>query len=152
MKNWRPLLFIVIMLMPSRLWGQSRETHYSSSIWKEYPKRIMISDQSNVCITDKQFELVLVGFEQRQLFYNQLILSDSIINQKNLQITYLNAKLQSYQNEIEVIDSIIDIKDDMTRKEKRRQWWSDKKDKLIFGGLSLIAAIEAAFIVYTSVQ
>jgi len=112
----------------------------------------MISDQSNVCVTDKQFELVLVGFEQRQLFYNQLILSDSIINQKNVQITYLDAKLQSYQNEIEVIDSIIDIKDDMTKKEKMRQWWSDKKDKLIIGGLSLIAAIEAAFIVYSSVQ
>ena len=152
MKNWRPLLYIVIMLMPFRSWGQSRKTRYSSSIWNEYPKRIIISDQSNVCITDKQSELVLVGFEQRQLFYNQLVLSDSIINQKNLQITYLDAKLQSYQNEIEVIDSIIDIKDDMTRKEKRRQWWSDKKDKLIIGGLSLLATIEAAFIVYSSLQ
>lgn len=86
------------------------------------------------------------------MFYNQLMLSDSIINQKNVQITYLDAKLQSYQNEIEVIDSIIDIKDDMTRKEKRLKWWSDKKDKLIIGGLSLIAAIEAALIVYSSVQ
>ena len=64
----------------------------------------------------------------------------------------MDAKLQSYQNEIEVIDSIIEIKDDITRKEKRRIWWSDKKDKLIIGGLSLIAAIEAAFIVYISLQ
>lgn len=86
------------------------------------------------------------------MFYNQLMLSDSIINQKDVQITYLDAKLQSYQNEIEVIDSIIDIKEELTRKEKRRQWWSDKKDKLIIGVLSLIAAIEGAFILYGSVQ
>lgn len=112
----------------------------------------MLSNQNNVCITDSQFTLVIIGLEQRELFHNQLQLADNIIDQKNLEITYLNDQIDNWNKESMVIDSIMDIQQELTKKEKRRNWWKDQKDRLIISGLSIIAAIEGGFIIYTAVK
>ena len=112
----------------------------------------MLSNQNNVCITDSQFTLVIIGLEQRELFHNQLQLSDDIINQKNLEITYLNDQIDNWKQESLVIDSMIEIEQELTRKEKRKNWWKDQKDRLIISGLSIIATIEGGFIIYTAVK
>ncbi len=112
----------------------------------------MLSNQNNVCITDSQFTLVIIGLEQRELFHNQLQLADNIIDQKNLEITYLNDQIDNWNKESMVIDSIMDIQHELTKKEKRRNWWKEQKDRLIISGLSIIAAIEGGLIIYNAVK
>ena len=112
----------------------------------------MLSEENNVCVTDHQFNLVLIGMEQRTLFHNQLQLSEGIIDKKNLEITYLNQQIDIWKLESLIVDSIIDIQKEISKKEKRKQWWKDQKDKLIISGLSIIAAIEGGFIIYTAVK
>lgn len=103
-----------------------------------------------MCITDTQFNLVLIGFKQRELYYNQLILSDDIIDNQNTTITYLNKSILNLEQQQNKTDTIINLEKELTRKEKRKAWWKAQTDKLIIGGLSAIAAIEAALIIRLS--
>ncbi len=124
--------------------------NYSSSSSKTLPKQLIIDNQEYVCITDTQFNLVLIGFKQRELYYNQLILSDDIIDNQNTTITYLNKSILNLEQQQNKTDTIINLEKELTRKEKRKAWWKAQTDKLIIGGLSAIAAIEAALIIRLS--
>jgi len=152
MKNRKRFPYMLIGLIPFASYCQNNKTVSSSNIYQQLPKRIVLSNQNNVCITDSQFTLVIIGLEQRELFHNQLQLSDDIINQKNLEITYLNDQIDNWKQESLVIDSMIEIEQELTRKEKRKNWWKDQKDRLIISGLSIIATIEGGFIIYTAVK
>lgn len=92
--------------------------------------------------------MVIIGLEQRELFYKQLQLADNIIDQRNLEITYLNDQIDNWNKESMVIDSIMDIQQELTKKEKRKNWWKLQSNKIIISGLAIIAAIEGALIIY----
>lgn len=148
MKNRKLFPYILIGLIPLSSYCQNNKIASSLNTYQQYPKRIVISDQNNVCITDSQFTLVIIGLEQRELFYKQLQLADNIIDQRNLEITYLNDQIDNWNKESMVIDSIMDIQQELTKKEKRKNWWKLQSNKIIISGLAIIAAIEGALIIY----
>ena len=148
MKNRKLFPYILIGLIPLSSYCQNNKIASSSNTYQQYPKRIVISDQNNVCLTDSQFTLVIIGLEQRELFHKQLQLADNIIDQRNLEITYLNDQIDNWNKESVVIDSIMDIQQELTKKEKRKNWWKLQSDKIIISGLAIIAAIEGGLIVY----
>tara|TARA_R110001599_G_scaffold129074_2_gene303175 strand:- start:17563 stop:17853 length:291 start_codon:yes stop_codon:yes gene_type:complete len=96
--------------------------------------------------------LVLIGFKQREVYYQQLVLADNIIDNQNTQINYLNQSVHNLEQQQIKTDTIITLEKVLSKKEKRKQWWQIQKDKLIISGLSIIVLIESAFIVYSATK
>ena len=148
MKNLIKLLFIGMSLSPLILCAQQTKTPSLLKSYSQLPKRIIIFGQDNVCVTDSQFDLVLIGFSQLNMVNSQLQLCDSIILQKNIQTRYLNAKITNLELQKIIAKEIIVVERELTKKEKRKLWWKNQKDKLVIGGLSIIAAAESVLLVY----
>ena len=106
----------------------------SQSTWNQYPQRIQLDSSLHVCITEKQYSVVLVGLEQRQLYYKQLQLAESIIDERNVAIRYLNEQIINLDNQVEAVDSIVTNERELSRKEKRKQWWAKAKNSFIVSG------------------
>lgn len=96
--------------------------------------------------------MVLIGFKQREVYYQQLVLADNIIDNQNTQINYLNQSVHNLEQQQIKTDTIITLEKVLSKKEKRKQWWQIQKDKLIISGLSIIVLIESAFIVYSATK
>ena len=96
--------------------------------------------------------MVLIGFKQREVYYQQLVLADNIIDNQNTQINYLNQSVHNLEQQQIKTDTIITLEKVLSKKEKRKQWWQIQKDKLIITGLSIIVLIESAFIVYSATK
>lgn len=94
----------------------------------------------------------MVGLEQRQLYYKQLQLAESIIDERNVAIRYLNEQIINLDNQVEAVDSIVTNERELSRKEKRKQWWAKAKNSFIVSGLAIVAAAEGAVILYQAIK